>query len=129
MNFKVFWISLLSALVLLAPISVSAFDPFKKACDGSTDANSASVCQDNITADPEPIYGPNGIIPKIANIVAAIGGIIAVVIIMMSGLKMIISSGDSKKLADARNAIIYAAVGIVVILMARVIISFILGFV
>ena len=51
---------------------------------------------------------------------------IAVVIIMISGLKMIMSSGDSKKLSDARNAIIYAAVGLVVIALARVIIEFIL---
>lgn len=103
------------------------FDPFGQACDGSEEAKNSTVCKGRDTADPNPIYGDNGIINKVANILAAIAGVVAVVIIMVSGLKMITSNGDSKKLTDARNAIIYACIGIVVIILARVIIGLIMG--
>ena len=111
---------------LFFPVSAhAALDPYNEVCNDP--ANSGSVvCQDKNASDPSPIYGPNGVLPKAANLLAIIGGVIAVVIIMISGLKMITSSGDSKKLNDARNAIIYAAVGIVVIALARVIIEFII---
>jgi hypothetical protein len=111
--------------LIFSPLKVLAVSPYDAVCD-DPGAQSSAVCQDSAATDPSPIYGPNGILPKVANLLAIIGGVIAVVIIMISGLKMIMSSGDSKKLSDARNAIIYAAVGLVVIALARVIIEFIL---
>lgn len=123
---NIFIVSFMS-LMLLVPSSVHAFDPFSKACEGSEDAKNSSLCKEKAAVDPDPIYGPNGIINKIANIIAVVAGLAAVIIIMLSGLKMIMSNGDSKKLSDSRNAIIYASIGLVVIAMARVIVGFIVG--
>jgi hypothetical protein len=124
---NIFIVSFMS-LMLIVPASVHAFDdPFAKACEGSEDAKNSSLCKEKASVDPDPIYGSNGIINKIANIIAAVAGLAAVIIIMLSGLKMIMSNGDSKKLSDSRNAIIYASVGLVVIAMARVIVGFIVG--
>ncbi len=122
-------VGVIASLLLLAPVQARAFDIFGKACDGSPEAQSSSLCQEKDTVDPNPVYGPNGIINKVANVIAIISGVVALVYIMISGLKIVMSSGDSNKVTEARNGIIYASVGLVVIAMARIIIGFILRFV
>ena len=116
---------LMVGLFVIPSYASAAIDPYSTVCKDS-DVQDSAVCQDKSATDPSPIYGPNGILTKAANLLAIVGGIIAVVMIMVAGLKMITSSGDSKKFSEARNTIIYAAVGIVVIALARVIIGFIL---
>lgn len=119
-----------AAFLLFSPVAHAAFDPFEDTCDGSSAASSSSVCKDkNINAGKDPTDPITGIIPKVANIIAAVGGIIAVVMIMVNGVTLIMSTGDSAKINKARDGIIYAAVGIVIIVMARVIVAFILRFV
>ena len=127
MKIKTMLLSLAAFMgLLIIPVSAgAAISPYDEVCNDPANQSSV-VCQDKNATSPSPIYGPDGILSKVANILAIVGGVIAVVVIMISGLKMITSSGDSKKLNDARNAIIYAAVGIVVIALARVIIEFIL---
>jgi len=126
-NRKLFLLPLLLMVGLFAIPSYAsaAIDPYSTVCKDS-DVQDSAVCQDKSASDPSPVYGPNGILTKVANLLAVVGGIIAVVMIMVAGLKMVTSSGDSKKFSEARNTIIYAAVGIVVIVLARVIIEFIL---
>lgn len=120
---KLLSIALLSATLFafLQP-SVMAIDPYKDVCQAGSDQ---TVCT---TQNINPVTGQDSIIPKIANIAAAIGGVIAVVIIMMSGLTLVTSTGDSAKITQARNSIIYACVGIVVIIAARVIVGFIMRY-
>ncbi len=133
------YISIIAAFFLLTSLSTGNVfaavvdppagyaGPYAEVC---ADNPSATVCQDqeklSTDTNTSPIYGPDGVLPKVANILAIAAGIIAVVMIMVSGLKMITSTGDSKKFGDARNGIIYASVGLVIVLMARVIIEFIL---
>lgn len=102
----------------------SPFDPFAKTCDADTAG--AAGCPQGPTIE-NPITGPNGILSKVSNIIAAVGGVIAVAMIVFGGLQIILSGGESQKVANGRNIIIYSAVGIVVIIMARVIISFVLN--
>jgi cytochrome bd-type quinol oxidase subunit 2 len=67
------------------------------------------------------------VIVKAANIIALIAGIAAVIIIIIAGINFILSSGDSAKTGRAREAIIYAAVGLAVIVLSRAIITFIVS--
>lgn len=118
-----------AVFVLFAAVSfgqhayAASFNPFAKTCDADT-AGAAGCPQTPITENP--ITGPNGIISKVANIIAAVGGVVAVAMIVYGGLQMILSGGESQKVANGRNIIIYSAVGIVVIIMARAIIGFVL---
>ena len=103
------------------------FNPWETTCTPGTHAEESSVCKElNDPNKKNPFDGSEGIIPTIANFMAAIGGLIAIIVIIASGLRMIMSSGDSAKLTQSRNAIIYAAAGIVVIVLARTIIKFVL---
>ncbi len=121
------------SLFVLAPVTsmaASDFDAFQDTCDGSTAASQSAVCKDKAeNAGKSPFDSTTGIIPKVANIIAAVGGVIAVVFVMINGVTLLMSTGDSAKINKARDGLIYAAVGIVVIVMARVIVAFIMRFI
>lgn len=99
------------------------FNPLDKAC---TDAGSSSAaCQDK--DDPDSITGRNGIIVRVTNIVATVAGVAAVLVIVIYGIMIVISYGDSGKVTQARNAIIGAAAGLIVIALARTIVVFVVN--
>jgi len=62
---------------------------------------------------------------SILNIVLAILGAIAVIMVVYSGIQMIISQGNSEKVAQARRGIIYAIAGLVVVFFAQAIVLYI----
>lgn len=54
-------------------------------------------------------------------------GAVAVLIFVWAGFKFIISAGDPQAISKARNMMIYAAVGIAVVLTAEIIVTYVLG--
>ena len=108
--------------LLTIPVVSAATDPFQDACDlpGTSEAD---ACQSK--PGDNPISGPTGILMTVTNVVALLAGVTAVIIIIIAGFQFVFSSGDPQKAASARNAIIYAAVGLVVIVVARSIIAFV----
>lgn len=89
-------------------------------------AGSSAVCQDGKNTD-NPLTGGSGLLAKIANIIAVVAGMAAVIIIVLGGLRLITSGGRSENVAGARRSIIYAAVGLVIIVISRLIIGIILN--
>lgn len=63
----------------------------------------------------------------VLSIVFGIIGVLAVLMITVSGLRYILSSGDPQKTAQARNGIIYSLVGLAVAIMAEAIVYFVVG--
>jgi hypothetical protein len=115
--------------ILVAPIVVAspalARSPFA-GIDCSGAAAQSAVCEDrNKTKDP--LTGNDGLLVKIANIIAIIAGVAAVIIIVLAGLRFITSGGSSEDVAGARRTIIYAAIGLVVIVIGRTLIVFVLS--
>lgn len=53
-------------------------------------------------------------------------GIASVVMIIIGGFKYVISMGDSTNINSAKNTILYAMIGLVVVAMAQVIVNFVL---
>lgn len=62
---------------------------------------------------------------KIRSIVFAISGAIALLIIVIAGFQYITSQGNPQTVAKAKNAIIYAGVGLVVLILANAIVAFV----
>lgn len=71
--------------------------------------------------------GLNTLIAKIINIVSIIVAIIAVIMIIVGGFKYIASGGDSGKVTGAKNTILYAIIGLIVVALAQFIVKFVLG--
>lgn len=55
------------------------------------------------------------------------GGILCVVIIVIAGIEYTTSIGNPQKVSKAKNTIMYAAIGLIVIICAAAIINFVLG--
>jgi len=56
-----------------------------------------------------------------------LAGIIAVIVIIISGFKYVASGGDSGAVASAKNTLLYAIVGLVVVILAFTITQFVVG--
>lgn len=68
----------------------------------------------------------NDIIKLVINIFSLIVGVISVIMIIIGGLKYITSGGDSGNVSGAKNTILYAVIGLVVVALAQVIVRFVL---
>lgn len=65
-------------------------------------------------------------ISAVLQIVFGIAGGIALIIIVLAGLKYTLSLGDSQGTAQAKNAIIYALIGLAVCILGYSIVTFVL---
>jgi hypothetical protein len=88
--------------------------------------NSGAESTDPDSADVDASERVNTIIRLIINIFSLIVGVISVVMIIIGGLKYITSGGDSGNVSGAKNTILYAVIGLVVVALAQVIVRFVL---
>ncbi len=63
----------------------------------------------------------------IVNIFSIVVGATAVIMIIYGGFRYITSGGDSNKVGSAKNALIYAIVGLIIVALAQVIVHFVLN--
>ncbi|WBB52399.1 pilin [Verrucosispora sp. WMMD573] len=68
-----------------------------------------------------------GTILGIVNVVIFVIGATAVIMIIIGGVRYVVSGGDSGAISSAKNTILYAVVGIVVAIMAYALINFVLA--
>ncbi len=69
----------------------------------------------------------DSIIKLIVNVFSLIVGVVAVIMIIVGGLKYITSGGDSGNVTGAKNTILYAIVGLIVVALAQFIVRFVLA--
>lgn len=119
--------AVLAGAVLCTPVLASAVNeqPFETICTTGGGAASA-VCRDRQQAT-NPISGADGILVKVARLIATITGIAAVLMIIIAGIRMALANGDSQTVQSSRNQIIFAMVGLVIALLAQLIIVFVLN--
>ena len=69
----------------------------------------------------------NSLIKTIVNLFSVIVGVISVIMIIVGGLKYITSGGEASNISGAKNTIIYAIVGLVIVALAQFIVHFVLS--
>ena len=67
------------------------------------------------------------IIKAIINMLLGITGIISVFVIIIAGISMATSQGDTAKVAKSRNAILYGVIGLVIAILSYAIVNFVLS--
>lgn len=110
-------------LGLAVPVTVGAVDVLDPVCKTQP---SSPVCRDDRSGGENPIFGPDGVMTTIMQWMARIVGIGAVLAIIVAGFMMITSNGDSGSQTTARNALMYAIIGLVVAAVAQLVVSFVL---
>lgn len=106
--------------IVLGGSSVSAFNPTQQSC-----AVIGGNCNE-LTSD-DGLSGDAPIVAEIFTVVLRILGGIAVIMLIVGGLRYITSQGDSSKMTQAKNTILYAVIGIVVALLGFGILEYVVN--
>jgi hypothetical protein len=128
---KQLFVTALASTMLLAPLAMvpvahaETFNLQDSVCSGTNIdlTKTDSSCVTDTTADTKV----NDTVKLALNLFSAIVGIIAVVMIIVGGIKYITSGGDSGNVTAAKNTILYAVIGLVVVALAQIIVKFVLG--
>lgn len=75
---------------------------------------------------PAELVGADGVFTKFTSIALYVIGAISVIMLIWGGLRYIMSGGDSKKVTDAKNTVLYAIIGLIIAVLAYAIIHFVL---
>jgi len=113
----------LAVIPVLAPVAVSAADIGGNLKCGSNLDASGTGCNADVTTGSGNL---NNIITDIVNIFSVIVGIVSVIMIIYGGFRYVTSGGDSGNVSSAKNTIIYAVIGLVVVALAQFIVQFVL---
>ncbi len=73
------------------------------------------------------ITAPGGLVTTIVNVITYVAGVIVIFMIIFAGFRYITSTGDANKVNSAKNTLLYAIVGIIIIVMAQVIVHYIIN--
>ncbi|OGL40322.1 hypothetical protein A3J32_02495 [Candidatus Saccharibacteria bacterium RIFCSPLOWO2_02_FULL_46_7] len=65
-------------------------------------------------------------IKKILNVLSAVVGIIAIIMIIIGGFRYVASAGKQENITAAKNTILYAIIGLIVVALAQAIVHFVL---
>lgn len=119
------------AAIVAIPATVSADNDINSGlCAGvSLDATKSGVC-DPKAADAQnktPQQRINDIVTVVVNIFSLVVGIVAVIMIIIGGFRYITSGGDSGKVNSAKDTILYAIIGLVVVALAQFLVRFVLA--
>lgn len=118
---------LFSALVVLflfaPPVTAQVLNDVCRETPGAT------VCQENKPQNPSSnaLYGPAGILTKVARILSIVVGIVSIFVIIIAGIRYVLASGDPNHINAARSNLIFAAIGLVVASLAQALVIFVLN--
>ncbi len=120
-------ITVFSGTLLFSGASSPAYAIFEgakgEACKGANLQDTAAAANCNTDGAASDL----GTTVKAAiSILSIIVGIIAVILIIVNGLRFITANGDSNSINSARNGVIYAVIGLIIAAFAQIIVRFVL---
>jgi hypothetical protein len=72
------------------------------------------------------LFGNAGIFTTVTNVMLFIVGAISVIMIVIGGLRYVVSGGDTSNVTAAKNTVLYAIVGLVIAMLAYALINFVI---
>lgn len=115
----------LLAVPVATPVAVYAQSDIEEGlCAGvNLDPGTAQTCDNDVEANDKI----NSILKTVINLFSLVVGVVSVIMIIIGGLKYITSGGDSGNVTGAKNTILYAVIGLVVVALAQFIVRFVLS--
>ena len=133
---KLFWIFLVAVGVFSLSLSLASSkaayaDPVRPLDSFCTEVgNTGDICeldQNDKTAGDNGLLAKDGIVKKVFDLLSWLTGLLAGIFIIVGGFRLITSGGNKDTVKSARNTVIYAAVGLAVIILANLIINVVIG--
>lgn len=80
------------------------------------------------TGQPDNLFnGDDSMFKKVTNVLLFLVGAISVIMLIVGGIRYVVSGGDQGAVTSAKNTILYAIVGIVVAILAYAVVNFVTG--
>lgn len=92
------------------------------ACDGLSPTTAGGSCAAKNATEPNV----GNTLSTVINLMSAVAGIISVIMIIIAGVKFMTSQGDAGKVASARSTVIYAVIGLVIVVVSQGFVFFVL---
>ncbi len=128
--------TLLAGLALILMLSLGMAAPAfaqtaQQQIDNGLCAGSNLQFTDNpgqcVTAGGQAVSSINNLVKTAVNLLSAIVGIVAVIMIIVGGFRYVTSGGNDTSVTAAKNTILYAIIGLVVVALAQIIVRFTLS--
>ena len=110
------------AVGVLAPAAVYAVGD----CDTSSGISGGANCAQGSNT-PTDLFGQGGMFQTITDVLLFIIGAIAVIMLIVGGIRYTVSGGDSNSITAAKNTIRYAIVGIIVAILAYAVVHWVIS--
>lgn len=118
---------LISLLVLGLGIGLVAVQDYTvlaaakdEVCKGIGAASGTGACTTADTTSVDKLIG------TVINILSWLVGVISVIMIIFAGFQYVTSGGDTSKTTSAKNTLIYALIGVVIVAFAQTLVRFVL---
>lgn len=76
---------------------------------------------------PSDLLGNGGVLTTITNILLFVVGALSVIMLIIGGLRYVVSGGNASAVTAAKNTILYAIVGLIIAFLAYAAINFVLS--
>jgi uncharacterized membrane protein len=113
---------MIAPVVFISTPANAAVDARDAVCEGLGAATGGAGCE-----EPAGESTLNGTVTNAINIISLVVAVIAVIMVIVGGLKYITSQGESAGTAGAKNTIIYAIVGLIIVALAQLIVRFVVN--
>ena len=107
------------------PVGAAASDNGLGLKKGVTSAKGSDQVSCLFGSEKEGCTDGTGIFQTIVNVILFIVGAVAVIMIVIGGVRYTVSNGDSNAVTGAKNTIMYAIVGLVVAIIAYALVNFV----
>jgi lysylphosphatidylglycerol synthetase-like protein (DUF2156 family) len=77
--------------------------------------------------DDQATTAANHLVEVVVNILSVIVGVVAVIMIIYAGFRYVSSGGREDAVKGAKNTILYAIIGLVIVALAQIIVHFVLA--
>lgn len=125
---QLLYVALIVAAVLSLGLGSVLTSSSASAADNCNDqdlgiTNGANCAQGS--DQPDDLFGQSGIFQTVTNVLLFLIGAVAVIMLIIGGIRYTTSNGDQGAVTSAKNTILYAIVGIVVAILAYAVVGFV----
>lgn len=114
----------LLGLLLLTPL---VFGGVLVPSTAYAETSKQAVCNSIGNCDSKSSTNLSDVIKFVVNLLSYIAGAVAVIMVIVAGFKYMTAAGDASKVASAKTTLIYAIIGIIIIVLAQFIVQFTIG--
>jgi hypothetical protein len=114
-----------------APVAILPLATASAACDSIQSSINSGLNQatagTNACGATTTNTGLTNLAKKVVNIFSIVVGVVAVIMIIYGGFRYITSGGDTGNVGNAKNTLIFAVVGLIIVALAQFIVHYVLN--